>query len=146
MQPKMKNAKAQSSVESALLISFMMLVFVVFMLAVTDRIVDLQEKRDKELLQDIGFVIANELKIAAAAENGYQRTFSVLDTIKGKNFSVVLVDSATMGTNFSELTLKYINQTLYFEDVITLPVNIKGSLVKGGNNLIKRGGIVEVNP
>jgi len=124
----------------------MMLVFVVFMLAVTDRIVDLQEKRDKELLQDIGFVIANELKIAAAAENGYQRTFSVLDTIKGKNFSVVLVDSATMGTNFSELTLKYINQTLYFEDVITLPVNIRGSLVKGENNLIKRAGMVEVNP
>ncbi len=137
--------KAQSSIEVALLIGFMFLAFNVFLLVIAQRMVSVQEQKDRELIEDMSSVIENEISLAAGVEDGYSRTFQIPQTLKGINYSVKLINSSTMRTNYSELVLKYVNFTKSYETVKKLPKNVDGIIYKGENNIVKKSGIICLN-
>ena len=66
---------AQASIEAALLITFMVLSLTIFLAIAGERLAETFEKKDKELVEDIAFVIESEIKLAAASEDGYFRRF-----------------------------------------------------------------------
>ena len=137
--------KAQSSIEVALLIGFMFLTFNIFLLVIAQRMVDVQNQKDRQLIDDIGSVIEGEIELAAGVEDGYSRTFEIPRTLKGINYSVRLINSSTMGTNYSEIVLKYIDFTKTHYTVKKLPKNVEGSIHKGENNITKENGTICLN-
>ena len=137
--------KAQSAVESALIISFMLMVFVSFLLAVSNRYVDVQEQKDRQLIRDVGAVIQNEVDLALIAENGYFRSFNLPTDLRDKEYAIILLTASDLGTNFSELSIKYVNRPKEFEHVLTLPKNLGGNINKGKNNISKQQGIICLN-
>ncbi len=137
--------KAQSAVESAMMISFMFLIFTSFLLVVSDRYVDVQEQKDRELIKDVGAVIQNEVDLALMAENGYFRSFELPKDLRDKIYSINLSTASQMKTNFSELSIKYVNRSKEFEHVLTLPKNIEGKINKGKNNISKQQGVICLN-
>lgn len=137
--------KAQASVEIVLLIAFMFLTFNIFLLAITQRIVDVQNQKDRQLIEDMSSVIGGEITLAAGVEDGYSRTFQIPQTLKGINYSVELVSSSTMKANHGELVLKYVDFTKSYETVKILPKNVEGFIYKGKNNITKKNGTVCLN-
>jgi len=137
--------KAQSSIEIALLIGFMFLTFNIFLLVIAQRMVDVQNQKDSQLIEDMSFVIEGEIELAAGLEDGYSRTFVIPKTLKGINYSVRLINSSIMGTNYSEIVLKYIDFTKTHYTVKKLPKNVEGSIHKGENNITKENGIICLN-
>lgn len=137
--------KAQSSIEVALLIGFMFLAFNIFLLVIAQRMVDVQNQKDLQLIDDMGSIIEGEIELAAGVEDGYSRTFQIPKTLKGIDYSVKLINSTTMGTNYSELVLKYVNFTKTYETVKKLPKNVDGIIDKGENNILKKDGIICLN-
>ncbi len=137
--------KGQSAVESAMIISFMFLVFTAFLMLVSRRYVDIQEEKDRMLIVDVGDVIKNEVDMALFAENGYYRQFSLPTKLGLKNYSINLTPSYIMNSNFSELSIKYVNRTKKFEHVIFLPKNVNGTIINGKNYIAKRNGIICLN-
>jgi len=137
--------KAQSSIEVTLLIGFMFLTFNIFLLVIAERMVDVQNQKDRQLIDDMGSVIEGEIELAAGVENGYSRTFEIPQTLKGINYSVILINSTYMKTNYSELVLKYIDFTKTYETVKKLPKNVYGNIYKGENKIVKNNGVVYLN-
>ena len=137
--------KAQSSIEVALLIGFMFLTFNIFLLVIAHRMVDVQNQKDSQLIDDLGSVIEGEIELAAGVEDGYSRTFEIPQTLKGINYSVRLINSSTMKTNYSELVLEYVDFTKTYETVKKLPKNVNGIVYKGKNNISKNVGIICLN-
>ena len=137
--------KAQSSIEVVLLIGFMFLAFNIFLLVIAQRMVDVQNQKDRQLIEDMGSVIEGEIELAAGVEDGYSRTFEIPKTLKGINYSVRLINSSIMGTNYSEIVLKYLNFTKTHETVKKLPKNVDGIIRKGENNISKNAGIICLN-
>jgi len=137
--------KAQSSIEVTLLIGFMFLVFNIFLLVIAERMVDVQNQKDSQLIDDMGSVIEGEITLAAGVEDGYSRIFEIPKTLKGINYSVRLINSSIMGTNYSELVLKYIDFTKTYETVKLLPKNVEGIIDKGENSILKKDGIICLN-
>ena len=137
--------KAQSSIEVALLVGFMFLVFNVFLLVIAQRMVDVQDQKDQALIGDMSSVIESEIVLAAGVEDGYSRTFEIPQTLKGINYSVKLINSTTMKTNYSELVLEYVDFTKTYETVKKLPKNVDGVINKGKNKIVKKAGIICLN-
>jgi len=137
--------KAQSSIEVALLVGFMLLTFNVFLLVIAHRMVDVQEQKDRQLIEDMSSVIGGEIEIAAGVEDGYSRTFEIPETLKGINYSVKLINSTVMKTDYSELVIMYVDFTKAHETVRKLPKNVDGVVYKGKNSILKKNGIVCLN-
>ena len=137
--------KAQSSIEVTLLIGFMFLTFNIFLLVIAQRMVDVQNQKDRQLIEDMGSVIEGEIELAAGVEDGYSRTFEIPKTLKGINYSAILISSNTMKTNYSELVLEYVDFTKTYETVKLLPKNVDGIIDKGENNILKKDGIICLN-
>ena len=137
--------KAQSSIEVTLLIGFMFLTFNIFLLVIAQRMVDVQNQKDRQLIEDMSSVIEGEIELAAGVEDGYSRTFEIPKTLKGINYSVRLISSNTMKTNYSELVLEYVDFTKTYETVKKLPKNVDGIILKGENNISKNAGIICLN-
>ncbi len=137
--------KAQSSVEVALLIGVMFLTFNIFLLVIAQRMVDVQDQKDQALIEDMSSVIESEIVLAAGVEDGYSRNFEIPQTLKGIDYSVELITSTVMKTNYSELVLEYVDFAKTHETVKKLPKNVDGFIYKGENNISKKDGIICLN-
>jgi hypothetical protein len=137
--------KAQSSVEVALLVGFMFLVFNVFLLVIAQRMVEVQEQKDRQLIEDMSSVIESEILLASGVENGYERTFTIPKTLRGINYSIDLINSTRLKSNYSKLVLKYVDFTETYETVRRLPKNVDGIVYHGENEIIKNKGVVCLN-
>ncbi len=102
----------------------------------------MQEQKDSQIIEDMSSVIEGEIEIAAGVEDGYSRTFEIPQTLKGINYSVKLINSTTMKTNYSELVLKYVDFTKSYETVKKLQKNVDGVIYKGKNNIVKKNEII----
>jgi len=137
--------KAQSSIEVTLLIGFMFITFNLFLLVIAHQMVDVQNQKNIQLIEDMSLVIESEITLASGVEDGYLRTFEIPKKLKGINYSINLISSKDRGTNFSELVLKYIDFTKNYETVKILPKNVDGIINKGKNNITKKNGTICLN-
>ncbi len=137
--------KAQSSIEVTLLVGVMFLVFNVFLIVIAYRMVDVQNEKDRLLIEDMTSVIESEIVLASGVEDGYRRTFNIPFKLKGINYSVELINSTELKSNYSKLVLEYVDFTETYETVTILPKNVVGVVYYGENEIVKKDGIVCLN-
>jgi len=144
----LKHKKAQSAVEIALIITFMLIVMNVFLILVTDKLVDQQTNRYRSMLQDLLDIVDSEVKLASTLEDGYQRSFNLLNDIRGREYST---ETVNFFDKISGATSNSTEISFYFDDkpndqlVTFLPGNVVGVVVKGTNTVRKEEGFVFMN-
>ncbi len=144
--------KAQSSMEAALLMTFMTLSLVLFLAVAADKISQSYENRDKQQIQDLGLLIETEVKTAAAAQNGYHRTIDLPMSLEGKPYTGELFGPERLKSNPSnpdadhtEIILKFDNNYLpTYEYVIYLGKNVNGTFCYGSNTIVKEKNKVNI--
>ncbi|MDD5086342.1 MAG: hypothetical protein PHV16_01190 [Candidatus Nanoarchaeia archaeon] len=137
--------KAQSSIEVALLVGVMFLIFNVFLIVVVYRMVEVQNQNDRRIIEDMTSVIESEIILASGVEDGYIRTFDVPTTLNGIDYSIELINSTVLKSDYSKLILEYVDFTEKYETVARLPKNVDGVVHHGKNEIVKKDGIVCLN-
>lgn len=130
----------QSSIEGALIITFMIFVMVAFMGIMIKRMVETEEQRRLSALQEIANSLKGELELAVKVQGGYRRNFSLPATAAGQEYSVTLINSTALGANYSQLVL---NTSGGRESIVELtPKNLFGRICVGPafvNSITKNG-------
>lgn len=136
--------KAQAANETVMIIAFMTLVLILFLAVASDKLSSIQQDRTKALAEDLADVIETELSIAANAQNGYARTFSLPPDIDGESYELILYNTTQTNAKFTQLTV--IMQLPGGNHQVTrvLPENIQGALNIGKNSVSKEAGMVNV--
>ena len=145
------SGKGQSGVETALLFSFMIIILTVFLLAMGNQYINIQESKAREKLDQVAELIEVELKQGAAAQNGYERTFEVPLRAGGLTYNVSFYNTSMVGStanpaNFTEVIIGFYNTSLRFETFLFLPPNIEGRLQQGHLTLRKSDGVLYMEP
>ncbi len=123
--------KSQSAVEFIFLSSFLFLLIVVFFALTSSKILDAREEANRKIAEDIANFAYREVEIAASANNGYTRLFSMPYTVNGVNYDIEIIDNR-------ELVVRYLD----FEYVKFLPSNLTGNLSPGTNEIKKIDGLL----
>jgi hypothetical protein len=126
--------KSQFSIEFAVLIAFMFLVFVAFIGVITSKVVESKENVRLKIAEDIATLARNEIELARSASDGYTRNFQLPVKISGNSYTIRIIDNR-------ELVVNYIDK----EYVLFLQENIQGNLNPGANTIRKEAGIVRIN-
>ncbi len=139
--------KAQSAVEFALIIGFLMLVFSAMVVIVTDKSIQLQQSTDYDALHQLGSVVKSELDFAGTTEQGYLRTIYLPSQLNGLDYNLTLIKGVDLGANYSVIVVSY--KTLPIGQYIAFTYgNITpGSKLRigGGNNITKGPDAVCIN-
>ena len=124
--------KAQVSMEFMMVAGFVMVIVIVFITVTGNRLLDLNDEREYAIANDIAKTVKSELGTAVQLEPGYNRTFTVPQTISEKNYNVYIANS----------TIVLVTKRFQIE----LPtVNVIGSLNKGNNVITKVGNEIHLN-
>ncbi len=126
--------KSQFSIEFAVLIAFMFLIFVAFIAVITSKVAESKENERLKIAEDIATLAKNEIELAKSASDGYARNFDLPAKIQGNSYAIGIVDNR-------ELAVTYMDK----EHVIFLQENVQGNLNAGANTIRKESGIVFVN-
>lgn len=125
--------KSQSSLEFALIVTFMFTVLVVFFSASTQRMIEIQIENDRALLEDLGTFIQNEIGLATVAADGYMRVFEVPRTLSGREYNITIYEFTGTNLNHSEIVISYVNYTIDYEYILPLSLNVSGSIDQNVN-------------
>ncbi|MFH1398937.1 MAG: hypothetical protein ABIG95_02405 [Candidatus Woesearchaeota archaeon] len=139
---------AQSSIEFALLVTFMFLIFTVFFVAVSDRLASIYKEREIILLEELGAYVQNELRLAGSAVDGYYREFEVPLDLNGYDYEIIIQDYAAEGLNQTDLIVHYANHSLDYDHVLPVSKLVTGSIVPKLNTTVvitKTDGVVFVH-
>ena len=130
----MMRRKAQFAIEFIILISFMFLVFLVFMSIISSKILEAKENERQQIAEDIAGLVKNEVQLAKSISNGYSRNFDVPNKIKGMDYDLEIIENR-------ELVVNYIDK----EYVSFLPEKVCGDVFIPNNEISKEEGIVCLN-
>lgn len=120
--------------EFFILIGLASLTIMIFIVASLDQIKEFQDKREYTLLKDLALKLQTEINLAATAEDGYQRQFTIPDKLGTTiNYSVVIKNNETL--------IVYSDKSLY---VISVP-KVIGNITKNTNTITKSRGVVNLN-
>ena len=124
--------KAQSSFEFLLLIGVVFVGVILIIGATYQDIAATTQKKEFLLVQDVAYVVQNELVLAAQVEDGYHRSFLLPALLNGRTYSATIVgNSVTISTQKATYSVR-------------IP-SVQGSLAKGMNNITKEDNIVVLN-
>ena len=126
--------KAQFSIEFAVLIAFMFLIFVAFIGVITSKVVESKENERLKIAEDIAALAKNEMELAKSASDGYSRNFDLPARIEGDSYSIEVIANR-------ELVVNYIDK----EHVSFLQEKICGDIFIPNNEIDKENGVVCVN-
>ncbi len=85
-----RSVRGQSGPEFIILFGFLMLVFLVFLIALNNRYVEQRRLNQELLYASIADRFAMEVSIAAQVEAGYRRQFTLPLTLKGEHYNITL--------------------------------------------------------
>ena len=141
------SGKGQSSLEAAMLFTFMLMALTLFLLVMGNQYNDANTKKIKDKLVDVSSQIDNELRLGAGAQDGYDRTFQIPYNVNGYQFYVQFYDSTALGTpgkpiNYTQVVVGFENSSRKFETFIFLPSNIVGNISHGSIRVVKRDQIL----
>jgi len=126
--------KSQTAMEFFVLVGLAALTIVIFMLASLDQIKEFQDKKEHIALKDLALKLQTEINLAATAEDGYQRQFTIASKLDNTiNYSVVIKNNETL--------IVYSDKSLY---AVSIP-KVIGNITKNTNTITKSGGVVNLN-
>lgn len=126
--------KSQFSIEFAVLIAFMFLIFVAFIAVITSKVTESKENERLKIAEDVATLTKNEIDLATSATDGYSRTFDLPDKIVGSIYTMEIIDN-------HELVVSYIDK----EHVSFLPDKVCGDIFMPSNEIDKENGITCIN-
>ncbi len=138
--------KGQAANETAIVIGIMLLFTIAFFAVISDKFVAAADSRSKALADDVADVIKSELDLAASAQDGYSRMFTLPDSLDGSEYSLLLYNKSNTASNFTQFVVNMSVSGVDYSTVRLVPDNILGVLSVGDNFLRKRNGIVNVTP
>lgn len=124
--PLIKRRNAQSSVELALILGFVFMVFMGAYAVASNLLLSTQISKDMASLEAVGDMLATEIKIAHSVQDGYYREFYAPVAVNGLDYEVFLepskVGSLNANQNTSTLVIKYKNAASNAQIVLSTPV------------------------
>ncbi|MGV8150654.1 MAG: hypothetical protein ACP5NV_02920 [Candidatus Woesearchaeota archaeon] len=129
----MKSKKSQMALEFVLLFSLtilvMSIVIVVFYELNSDKI---DEKIDMKM-NDFLFSVQSEFLLASQVNNGYNRQMVLPEKIEQTEYNISI--------DYTNIILTYNGVSIYRK----IPL-VNGTIVKGANTIVRRDGIIYLNP
>lgn len=135
--------KSQSAVEMSIVVTFLFAIFIVFVIVLTNHLVDATNNADKQLLEDVTELVEQEIELASVVENGYGRKFKLPATLSGIAYNISLKYHPDV--NHTEITGMLNNYSFEYESVRVTPRRVQGTLKKGLNTINKVNDTVWLN-
>ena len=129
-----KTKKAQTAFEFILLIGFLFLLFSAMLIVLKIKLSDANYERQQLLVQKYQNYALDEIALAQAMHDGYNRIFTIPPTFYGAPYEISI-----NGDN--SLVLK-IGDDIHFK---LLPPNVHGEIHVGSNLLIKQNGEINLS-
>ena len=120
----MNARRGQTATEMLVLIGFM---FIVYMLALSvggAHLLSVNTESERSLVEDTARFLENEIRLAAVAEPGYARTFSLPGRLGSQQYEIIVHTSA----NFSEVTERFVNASRHFEKTVVAGPGLTGNV------------------
>ena len=128
------NHKSQSAIEFMTLIGVVLFFFLMLILAFQQNIAEKTYEKRNQAVQELAFSVQNEIAIASAATDGYEREFEIPQNILNADYTINLTDNSVFLL------------TADGKHGLSLPVqNVTGDIVKGMNTIKKINGGVFLN-
>lgn len=133
MRTGLRKRNAQVSTELLVFLSFMLVIFLLFLVSMASKYKTLAADKERLLLKDQAHQIRKEIFMASTVEDGYFRSFTIPGTLEGMNYSLRVINNVlVLESKLEEFSLKI------------PPMN--GTFVLGGmNRLERKNGVVCVN-
>jgi hypothetical protein len=125
--------KSQFGIEFVILLTFMLMVFVGVFAVVTYKLIDLEESRKQQMAEEVANRVNNEIKLARANNDGYERIFELPTKIEGKSYDIRIIENRELVVDYSG-----------YEYVLFLPEKVKGNITTGLNKIQRIDGIVYI--
>lgn len=104
---KKYHKKAQSSIEFAVLITFMMLFLAVFLVFIQSKTAEAQEAKNREYVTNIKNLVFNEITIAEAMPPNYTKNFTLPSYLDGSNYTININEGIEFVINFRNKEYTY---------------------------------------
>ncbi|MBI5392967.1 hypothetical protein HZA96_03795 [Candidatus Woesearchaeota archaeon] len=130
-----KKKRAQTALEFIFMFSFLFILFIGMMGALSSQLHDVKLEHEFQQLQSIQDYIIQELKLAKTVGEGYYRTFNLPQTIGSEDYQISIENNMSLVITLNE-----------HEYVKILPFNVTGNLTQGENNITKQGDTIIFNP
>ena len=129
--------KSQSSTEFVVLASFMLLIFIVFIMVIQQKAIVSNREKSDAIANEVMAQVLNEIKIATSVSDSYYREFTLPSKSHGLEYNITLTSSG----GDAELVLGYENR-----EMVRFLDNIQaGSDIQVGSNIIgKSGGVISI--
>ena len=125
--------KSQSSMEFFTLAGFAFLMSIIIVAISVNEIKNFRDKKEFDLIKDLGLKLQKEAVIANYVEDGYQRTFSIPQKLEGSfNYTI----KNTNGTIIINASKTSFSAAIPFVD---------GNFTKGNNKIKRTNGKIYIN-
>lgn len=125
---------AQISNEFIVLLGILIIITTVFLYNFREDAMFLSQKKERIVIDDLGYSIQNEFLMAQTVNDGYYREFKVPE-----EYHSVPYDISIQGD-----LLLLVSHKSGFEHSFLIP-NVTGSIIKGTNRINKSGGVIYLN-
>ena len=130
----MKDIKSQSSMEFFALVGLAFLAVTLFASITVNEIREFGDQKEFLMIKDLALRLQKEVTIAAYAEDGYERSFTLEDKLEGKIDYFVIVTNSSINVNSSKAAFS-----------VRIPLIYGKNFTKGSNKVEKINGKVYVN-
>lgn len=125
---------AQSSIEFAVIVAFIMFFFTAFFMVINENIADKTKERQNLGIKQTALVIQDEINLASKSSEGYSREFKIPEKINDKEYEINITERMVYA------------RTSDNKSAIALPVqNVTGDVLKGLNRIRKINGMIYLN-
>ena len=126
--------KSQSSMEFFALVGLAFLATILFVAITVNEVKEFSNQKKFLIIKDLALRLQKEVTIAAYAEDGYERSFTLEDKLEGKIDYFVIVTNSSINVNSSKAAFS-----------VRIPLIYGKNFTKGSNMVEKTNGKVYVN-
>lgn len=126
--------KGQSSTEFLTLIGLAFLAAIIFASASANEAKEFRDAKESLLIKDLALKLQREAIIAATAEDGYERSFTLPDKLENTVDYFTVISNNTLAINSSKSAFS-----------ASVPGTSGRNFTKGSNKIEKIGGIIYIN-
>ncbi len=126
--------KAQSSMEFFMLVGLAFLAVILFVAVSANEVREFRDQKEFFLVKDLALKLQKEVTLAADAEDGYVRSFTLPEELENIIDYFVQIKNNTITINSSKTVIS-----------VAIPSTSGKNFTKGSNKIEKTDGIIYVN-
>jgi len=132
--------KSQTSIEAALVITFMIFVLAIFLGIMLKRSIEVRREAEQDVLLGVGNILQNEIDHAQKSEDGYSRDIILPSRVSGIPYNLTFFNSTQLNKthpDHSELVINAIKYRKYLYIVENLAPNVLGDVCNYDDHIIR---------